>query len=155
MKILKILIISSVLLCLNACVLGLGGKPKFSPYVWFDNQCGEPVYIAWIIASSLSEPISAKMVFESDTIELRKVEDGERMVTDKKIVYDENFSRDLEDLQLIVFRQSTLDTYSREEIIAENINDGIYVMDVAGAEIIYGAVINDPRVLIIDNPRQP
>lgn len=155
MKKLKMLIILSVLLCLSACALSLGEWPRLREYVWFENQCGETVYIAWIIAPSLSKPISAKMVLESDTIELVEVETGERIVTENKIVYDEEISRDLEDLQLIVFKQSTLDTYSREEIIAENINDGIYVMDVAGAEIIYGAVINDPRVLIINNPRQP
>lgn len=101
--------------------------------VVFENKSGETIFVADVRDFDATEILTPNVVFNS--VSVRKMEDGSSFR--RKVPDDSSFI-----FQVLIFKQSTMDKYSKEELIQKNIFDKLYYLtysdlEAMGFKIVY------------------
>ena len=101
--------------------------------VVFENKSGETIFVADVRDFDATEILTPNVVFNS--VPVRKMEDGSSFR--RKVPDDSSFI-----FQVLIFKQSTMDKYSKEELIQKNIFDKLYYLtysdlEAMGFKIVY------------------
>ena len=82
--------------------------------VVFENKSGETIFVADVRDFDATEILTPNVVFNS--VPVRKMEDGSSFR--RKVPDDSSFI-----FQVLIFKQSTMDKYSKEELIQKIVNN--------------------------------